>query len=29
MDGKGKMVDTFTGSKTIDSDQLDAWFQNQ
>lgn len=29
MDGKGKMVDTFTGSKTIDSAQLDTWFQNQ
>jgi thiol-disulfide isomerase/thioredoxin len=29
MDGNGKMIDTYTGSKTIDSDQLNAWFQNQ
>lgn len=29
MDGKGKMIDTFTGSKTIDSAQLDAWFQTR
>lgn len=28
MNGKGKMIDTFTGSKTIDSAQLYAWFQN-
>ena len=27
MDGKGKMLDTYTGSKAIDSDQLNAWFK--
>lgn len=27
MDGNGKMLDTYTGSKSINSDQLNTWFK--